>query len=101
VIQGVSDIVGAEMDAFVEAGMPPAEYHWIERLVYERWRGPLRRAGTYPLAIRAAAAESELLDLPPRRSRPWLGSPSASYQYGFRSERASPLRMTGPSSKIR
>jgi len=57
VIQGVSDLVGAEMDAFVEAGMPPAEYHWIERLVYQRWRGPLRRAGTYPLARRAAAAE--------------------------------------------
>jgi len=57
VIQGVSDLVGAEMDAFVEARMPPAEYHWIEKLVYERWRGPLRAAGTYPLAARAAAAE--------------------------------------------
>ena len=57
VIQGVSDLVGAEMDAFVEGGMPPAEYHWIERLVYERWRGPLRKAGTYPVALRAAAAE--------------------------------------------
>jgi len=57
VIRGVSDIVGAEMDAFVEAGMTPAEYDWIERLAYERWRGPLRRAGTYPLARRAAAAE--------------------------------------------
>ena len=57
VIQGVSDIVGAEMDAFVEGGMTPAEYHWIERVVYERWRGPLRRAGTYPLARHAAAAE--------------------------------------------
>jgi hypothetical protein len=57
VIQGVSDIVGAEMDAFVEGGMTPAEYHWIERLVYVRWRGPLRRGGTYPLARRAAAAE--------------------------------------------
>lgn len=59
VIQGVSEIVGAEMDAFVEAGMPPVEYHWIEKLVYERWRGPLRRAGTYPVASRAAAAEVE------------------------------------------
>lgn len=59
VIQGVSDVVGAELDAFVEAGMPPAEYHWVERLVYERWRGPLRRAGTYPVATRAAAAEVE------------------------------------------
>jgi hypothetical protein len=57
VIQGVSDLVGAEMDAFVEAGMTPAEYHWIERLVYERWRGPLRAAGTYPVAARAAAGE--------------------------------------------
>jgi hypothetical protein len=57
VIQGVSEIVGAEMDAFVEAGMPPAEYHWIEKLVYQRWRGPLRAAGTYPVAARAAAGE--------------------------------------------
>jgi len=57
VIQGVSDLVGAEMDAFVDGGMTPAEYHWIERMVYERWRGPLRRSGTYPLAVRAAAAE--------------------------------------------
>lgn len=57
VIQGVSDFVGAEMDAFVEAGMTPAEYHWIERVVYERWRGPLRKAGAYPIASRAAAAE--------------------------------------------
>ena len=55
VIQGVSDVVGAEMDAFVAAGMTPAEYHWLERLVYERWRGALRRAGTYPTALRAAA----------------------------------------------
>ena len=47
------------MDAFVEAAMPPAEYHWIERLVYEEWRGRLRRAGTYPLALRAAATEVE------------------------------------------
>jgi len=57
VIEGVSDVVGAEIDAFVEAGMTPEEYHWVERLVYERWRGPLRRAGTYPLAARTAAAE--------------------------------------------
>jgi len=57
VIQGVSEIVGAEMDAFVEAGMPPAEYHWIEKLVYQRWRGPLRAVGTYPVAARAAAGE--------------------------------------------
>ncbi len=57
VLEGVSHVVGAELDAFVDAGMPPAEYHWIERLVYERWRGALRQAGTYPVARRAAAAE--------------------------------------------
>lgn len=39
--------------------MTPAEYHWVERLVYQRWRGPLRAAGTHPLATRAAAAEIE------------------------------------------
>ena len=61
VLQGVSDLVGAEMDAFVEAGMPPAEYHWIERLVYERWRGPLRR----PAPTRSRRAPR------PPRSRPW------------------------------
>ena len=57
VLEGVSGLVDAETGAFLEAGMTPAEYHWIERLVYGRWRGPLRRAGTYPLARRAAAAE--------------------------------------------
>jgi hypothetical protein len=57
IIRDVSDIVGAELDAFVEVGMPPAEYHWIERLVYERWRGPLRKAARYPVAAHAAAAE--------------------------------------------
>jgi hypothetical protein len=59
IIRDVTGIVGAEMDAFVEEGMTPAEYHWIERLVYERWRGPLRKAGSYPVALRAAAAEVE------------------------------------------
>jgi hypothetical protein len=56
IIRDVSDVVGAELDAFVEVGMPPAEYHWIERLVYERWRGPLRKAARYPVAAHAAAA---------------------------------------------
>jgi hypothetical protein len=69
VLQGVSDLVGAEMDAFVEAGMPPAEYHWIEKLVYARWRGPLRAAGTYPLATRAAAAEIEAVVMSEKDAR--------------------------------
>jgi hypothetical protein len=57
VIEGVSGVVATEMDAFVTVGMTPAEYHWLERLVYTRWRGALRRAGTYPTALRAAALE--------------------------------------------
>jgi hypothetical protein len=57
VIRGVTDVVGAEIDALVAARMPPAEYHWIERLVYERWRGELKKAGHYPAALRTAAGE--------------------------------------------
>ena len=57
IIRDVTGVVGAEMDAFVAVRMPPAEYHWIERLVYERWRGALKKAGSYPVAVRAAAAE--------------------------------------------
>jgi hypothetical protein len=55
--QGMSDRVGAEIDAFLEIRMTPDEYRWLERLVYERWRGALRREGTYPTALRAAALE--------------------------------------------
>lgn len=57
VIRGVTDVVGAQIDALVAARMPPAEYHWIERLVYERWRGELKKVGRYPAAVRAAADE--------------------------------------------
>jgi hypothetical protein len=57
IIRDVTGVVGAEMDAFVAVRMPPAEYHWIERLVYERWRGALKKAGSYPVAVHAAAAE--------------------------------------------
>jgi hypothetical protein len=55
VIGEVSEFVGGEMDALVEAKITPDEYHWIERLVYQRWRGALRAAGSYPLTWRAAA----------------------------------------------
>jgi hypothetical protein len=57
--QGMSERVGAEIDAFIEVGMPPDEYRWLERLVYERWRGNLRRAGSYPMAVRATGPPSE------------------------------------------
>jgi hypothetical protein len=57
VIHDVTGVVGAELEAFVAARMPPAQYHWIERLIYARWRSELKRAGTYPAAARAAADE--------------------------------------------
>ncbi len=59
VLEGVSDVMGAEMDAFLEAKMTPREYRWVERVVYQHWRAALRRAGSYPLAVRQAAAEIE------------------------------------------
>ena len=59
ILEGVSDVVTRELDAYVAARMTPDEYHWVERTVYERWRGELKRAGAYPVAVRAAAAEVE------------------------------------------
>jgi len=59
IIQGVSDVVTGELDAYVAGRMTPEEYHWVSRIVYERWRGALKRARTYPAAVRAAAAEVE------------------------------------------
>jgi hypothetical protein len=59
VIEGVTGAMTAEMDVFLEGKMSPSEYHWIERLVYQRWRGALRRTRTYPTALAEAAAEVE------------------------------------------
>jgi hypothetical protein len=59
IIEGVSDMVTGELDAFVAANMTPDEYHWIARVVYEHWRGALKREGRYPAAVRSAAAEIE------------------------------------------
>jgi len=57
IIHDVTGVVGAEMKALLAARMPPAEYHWIERVVYERWRGALKQDGRYPAALHAAANE--------------------------------------------
>jgi hypothetical protein len=59
IIEGVSDMVTTELDAYVAAKMTPEEYHWVRRIVYERWRGDLKRGGRYPGVVRAAAAEVE------------------------------------------
>ncbi|HXY42067.1 MAG TPA: hypothetical protein VEQ10_20495, partial [Vicinamibacteria bacterium] len=69
VLEGVSDVVGAEMDAFLDAKMTPREYRWVERVVYEHWRGALRRAGTYPVATRQAAAEIKAASLAEKDAR--------------------------------
>ena len=58
-IDGVADVVTAELDAYVAARMTPEEYRWVSRIVYGRWRAALKRAGTYPASVRAAAAEVE------------------------------------------
>lgn len=57
ILEGVSDLVTSELDAYVAAKMTPEEYHWVARVVYEHWRGELKRAGRYPAVVRAAAAE--------------------------------------------
>jgi hypothetical protein len=59
IIEGMSDMVTGELDAYVAGRMTPEEYHWVSRIVYERWRGFLKRAGRYPTALRAAASEVE------------------------------------------
>ncbi len=60
IIQGVSEVVTGELDAYVAGRMTPEEYHWVSRIVYERWRGGLKRTGRYPAALRAAAAEVDI-----------------------------------------
>jgi len=59
IIEGVSEAVRGELDAYVAGRMTPEEYHWVGRIVYARWRGALKHAGSYPAALRAAAAEVE------------------------------------------
>lgn len=60
-LEGVGGSVSGQMDAFREAGMPPDEYHYVERLAYRRWLRPLRAKGLDPAAVSRAA--KELLDL--------------------------------------
>jgi hypothetical protein len=60
IIRGVGEAVTGELDAYVAGRMTPEEYHWVSRIVYGHWRDSLRRAGRYPAALRAAAAEVEI-----------------------------------------
>ena len=56
-LEGVGGSVSGQMDAFREAGMPPDEYHYIERLAYRLWLRPLRTKGLDPAAVSRAAKE--------------------------------------------
>lgn len=58
-LQGAGDLLERQLDVFARARMTPAEYHYVERLIYRRWRPALLRAGTYPAALRLAASEVE------------------------------------------
>jgi hypothetical protein len=59
IFEGVGGFVTAQMDAFVAGKMSPQEYHYVEEVVYQRWREGLRRAGTHPAITRRAAEEVE------------------------------------------
>ena len=59
VLDTMGELLPGQMTAFVDEGMTPAEYHYIERLVYGRWRTALRTLGTPPEAF---AVASDLLE---------------------------------------
>ncbi|MFN7975098.1 MAG: hypothetical protein U0166_22550 [Acidobacteriota bacterium] len=56
----VGDVIPTQMDAFREANMTPREYHYVEDLVYGRWRAALRASHTHPEVFLAAAREVEV-----------------------------------------
>lgn len=60
-LEGMGGSVSGQMDAFREAGMPPEEYRYLERVVYRRWLRPLRAKGLDPAAVSRAAKEIEAL----------------------------------------
>jgi hypothetical protein len=57
--EGMGSIISGQSRVFVEAKLNPAEYRYVERIVYRRWRPALRRSRTYPMALAAAADEIE------------------------------------------
>jgi hypothetical protein len=65
IVSGVSDVVSQRARAFVRVGMTPAEYRYLENLIYSRWLPPLRLDGQDPAVLEEAArallaaAESE------------------------------------------
>ena len=56
-LQGVGGAVTGRMDAYREVDMPPAEYRYLERVIYRVWLRPLRAKGIDPAAAVRAAGE--------------------------------------------
>lgn len=50
-------LVPEQMAAYRERAMTPAEYDYVDRLVYGRWREGLLAGGCHPRALELAAAE--------------------------------------------
>lgn len=59
VLEGVGGLVAQRTSAYERAGMTPAEYTYVERLVYQRWLLPLTAEGEDPAARDKAAEEIE------------------------------------------
>lgn len=59
IAEGVGGLVAEELKAFRRAGMTPAEYRYLDRLIYRSWLGGLRSQGADPAASEAAAREIE------------------------------------------
>jgi hypothetical protein len=59
IAEGVGGIVLKEFNAFRRADMTPAEYRYLDHLIYRSWLRPLRSQGTDPAAGEAAAKEVE------------------------------------------
>ena len=60
-IEGMGGAVAGRMDAYREAGMPPEEYRYLERIVYRLWLRPLRAQGLDPACVARAAGELSVL----------------------------------------
>jgi hypothetical protein len=58
-LEGVGGLVAQRTSAYERAGMTPAEYAYVERLVYQRWLTPLTAKGEDPAARDRAAEEIE------------------------------------------
>ena len=59
IAEGVGGLVAEELNAFRSAGMTPAEYRYLDRLIYRSWLGGLRAQGVDPAAFEVAAKEIE------------------------------------------